>query len=1131
MSSACPNVEVPGLASAPSDEFAEDEQRSEELSALLGWVWTFPHMTGIERDDDARRSLEGQDAAVGILHVAREVFDVDDANDDDEMSAYCGGAWSQTSDLVDVELDPRDGLSGGKTGVLSALLCRAVSENCPLRESYIGRIMGMRADVQRSLMRIIERGIQMNTDGDGDDHDDSTQDATQEIRAAFSRSYSDDEDDDSLGSENDNDAQSTAADVGAKTPGRGGRGLSASPPQSFLRRPRESMSTPARPTGYTPARKKRHSDIGTADSKHTLTRTLTPVERREAIVRMKAELEELRDRKVETERELESSRRRETELSDKLGDMEGRHRSERMTIESGAIEREREMRDRHRAELDEARRELEELRDARRAAEKDREEIEALRDELDVLRHSHERLAAAEEQLRKAKLRLEQMGDAKELLTREEEAHNAAVAKCIELENDLKALAPLKRQLEDYKTRAVDAEVQLVECQDNLEKLKGERSGMFDENKALHEGVKIQKVETEEMRKKLLENGGNNGDGTAVGEGISELNPALKEELLRLRNENSTLREFASKREDDSVQMLEENLDDKNRLAARFREQFLQTKSKLESTHETLVQSVLREEKLQEEVAALNETVRALEVKIQEERRAHQKMSMDAERAFQAAKRSLIDKSRENAERREREMSVTLEEERRVAKEKLARAAEEKSEAEDRSTKALAELRIQSSQALRAVREKEQTRLEQQDQDYKSRIEQLTQEAFGERSKLMATGNGMINEAKEEAEKKVKEMEEQCEKKISDMEAKTQKFRGAQEQYEARAKSKLSTYKHKIHVMSGKQNQLAVENGEIQEKYKKLEREKKTLQEENDRFRRQIGTRLGGDSDVQKQFEKLQREFNLLLEENRKMKDNMESAAADQSICSFNPDAYILGGASEGAMTPYKGGGGGGNVSNATLDQLRSEYDDNLSSMQDEKRELIMRNSAAMSDVQKAEQRTWEVEEELSRTKSQLTSMTLALQRAEMRNGEQTAPSGMGGGGGMGESGWAYERSSGAVSRSQAMFSPDVSVIAPESRLTTPRRKPYRSGGDNLQIETGGEKENVVRSSHKVKSTPRSHGKPPTPLTPSNRVISTGTPRSGVSHAKSARRSPSLMEYTRVKADMVDDGNQECQQS
>merc|ERR1712032_492732 len=63
----------------------------------------------------------------------------------------------------------------------------------------------------------------------------------------------------------------------------------------------------------------------------------------------------------------------------------------------------------------------------------------------------------------------------------------------------------------------------------------------------------------------------------------------------------------------------------------------------------------------------------------------------------------------------------------------------------------------------------------------------------------------------------------------------------------------------------------------------------------------------------------------------------------------------------------------------------REEYEEQIQSLNDEKRELIMRNSAAITDVQKAEQRAWELEKDLDNIKDELTSAHLAVQRFECR--------------------------------------------------------------------------------------------------------------------------------------------------
>ena len=84
--------------------------------------------------------------------------------------------------------------------------------------------------------------------------------------------------------------------------------------------------------------------------------------------------------------------------------------------------------------------------------------------------------------------------------------------------------------------------------------------------------------------------------------------------------------------------------------------------------------------------------------------------------------------------------------------------------------------------------------------------------------------------------------------------------------------------------------------------------------------------------------------------------------------------------------------GNGGNfqystpTTGSTISQLRVEYEDAIRSLNDEKRELVMKNSAAISDMQKAEQRSWQLEEEVSRLKSELTSAHLSIQRIEMHS-------------------------------------------------------------------------------------------------------------------------------------------------
>ena len=81
-------------------------------------------------------------------------------------------------------------------------------------------------------------------------------------------------------------------------------------------------------------------------------------------------------------------------------------------------------------------------------------------------------------------------------------------------------------------------------------------------------------------------------------------------------------------------------------------------------------------------------------------------------------------------------------------------------------------------------------------------------------------------------------------------------------------------------------------------------------------------------------------------------------------------------------MTSYSCGGG---MSGSTLTQLRSEYEETIVNLKDEKRELIMKISAAITEKKRAEQNACNLEDQLSTVKDQLTASELTIQRLEYR--------------------------------------------------------------------------------------------------------------------------------------------------
>jgi len=112
-----------------------------------------------------------------------------------------------------------------------------------------------------------------------------------------------------------------------------------------------------------------------------------------------------------------------------------------------------------------------------------------------------------------------------------------------------------------------------------------------------------------------------------------------------------------------------------------------------------------------------------------------------------------------------------------------------------------------------------------------------------------------------------------------------------------------------------------------------------------------------------------------LREENRRLKAS-------------NPDRLLLLAKDEPEPIPRKDDSTRtvSSFDKSTLTQFREEYEERIEALEEEKRDLVMKSSAAATETQKAEQRSWELEEELAKLKSELATTRLALQRNERRD-------------------------------------------------------------------------------------------------------------------------------------------------
>lgn len=256
--------------------------------------------------------------------------------------------------------------------------------------------------------------------------------------------------------------------------------------------------------------------------------------------------------------------------------------------------------------------------------------------------------------------------------------------------------------------------------------------------------------------------------------------------------------------------------------------------------------------------------------------------------------------------------------------------------------------------------ERKDSEIEKLKKESEYKISSIEETASQEKEKLMTKGKAMMKEIKEKKEKKIQELHEEIdflEKKV--MEDEQEKTRlGAQ------FTTKLTEYKKKLRGASSRINALLADLDDYEDKIKSLERERSKLKEENERYRHQIGGR--SDSALQSQLELLQNEFQDVVDENRKLRRNMHGQT--ESLPPMGEQKRTR---------PYTRD----RANQSTLSAMREDYEETINSLTDEKRELIMKHSAALAHVQKAEKRAWEVDQENAKLKQDITSLRLALER------------------------------------------------------------------------------------------------------------------------------------------------------
>ena len=462
--------------------------------------------------------------------------------------------------------------------LVNLLDCAVGAKNKELRKIYIGRMMGLEGKSQNAIMSLIEQ-VRPNN------------------QSATKRTPS---------SKKSPQTKSTSRRNSHLSPPKTASKQTTMTPQQPVKRRSVDQKSPYQST---PPRSSRTSIADSPSIGFLSPGTRESPQRLQSIVsRQQREIDEL-------SKKLQEATGRKEDFEERLAQQEQKHRQAMMSMETQSLCKLEDVQSTLEKRVAEQQNKINSLSAEAQKGSAAIRELAALKDELAIHEGNHRQLEEANRKLQVAKSKLQELADVKGALLKEEEAHGRAVDNIVKLENEISHLQPFKRQVENYKKRAVDAEVRLVECQDCLKRLEKRAN---DENAQIFEDMMMQKSHLAELRQRILDDTKplSTEIQNGIGEGLSELNPQLKEELVRLRNENLRLRAFQSQRSEDAVQHLEESLEKAEQLSEQYKSNHLSTKEELRQSQDKLKQSEKREKQLEYSVKELETKVQDYEEKV-----------------------------------------------------------------------------------------------------------------------------------------------------------------------------------------------------------------------------------------------------------------------------------------------------------------------------------------------------------------------------------------------------------------------------------------------------------------------------------------------------------------------------------
>jgi chromosome segregation ATPase len=415
-----------------------------------------------------------------------------------------------------------------------------------------------------------------------------------------------------------------------------------------------------------------------------------------------------------------------------------------------------------------------------------------------------------------------------------------------------------------------------------------------------------------------------------------------------------------------------------------------ETSLQLAALHNTVVEK-------DDEIAVLEKTVSDLELaqkslvcELENERSARNHDAEEAHKALESTRDVLEQKSAAELKSLRENMNALLEDERRDNRKKQKQAQELISSQECQWK--------EECKKLKGNLDRIRQRYQLEESNLRSSIESEKAKLARDSQKVREEYDGQIESLKSELqdrevkyETEVMRLKDEFETKIDDL---VRKGKHTMQLSKEKAKDLLlrerQSYNELVETCDNLNERLLTAANEIEtarndidelhgqmelykDKIAAVERERSKYQEENEQIRRQLSGRQFSDGqEAQNRLEKVTKELALLHEEHRKLKRSLKSSQL-QSISESDEESR-----------PYDRVGADGHA----IQQITQEYEKKFSDLQEEKRELIMKNSAQATDITKTEMKVHECEKTIQVLKSENTTLKLQIQRADFANEE-----------------------------------------------------------------------------------------------------------------------------------------------